>query len=141
MLHVQCPGCLTDAYIECDGCPDSLLASGTHLDACRMTNLDLQVTCPPGGSCCQEDHDHGAAANACPRDHTDPCPEPASCKVWAGMKAAVHPDAEPPPHLAHLTGDCPGGHCHKDIPGCTVCRPLIITVVPGSVELKPALGG
>jgi hypothetical protein len=85
--HVQCPGCLTSAYLDC-ACPDGhdAMAAGHH-ESCRMGDIDAQVACPPGSSCCQEDHHHGDAANA-----------------------------------------------------GTVCRPLIITAMPGSATMFPVGG-
>jgi hypothetical protein len=89
MLHVQCPGCLTSAYIECN-CPPGVSAGDGHLYGCRMADLDAEVTCPEDSSCCQEDHHHGEAAN--------------------------------------VAGEA--------------CRPLTITVLPGSVQMQHVpLGG
>jgi hypothetical protein len=148
MLHILCPGCLTSAYIDC-ACPPgwdpvtrghvtaaiaaiAVAAAGAPVAPCPAGDLDAAITCPPGSPCCQEDHHHGEAANACPGGHAD-CPEPGTCLVWKRTQASVHPD-EPLPR--HLAGDCPGGHCHKDLPDCTACRPLIITMVPGSTEVQ-----
>ena len=101
MYHIQCPGCLTSAYIDC-GCPDGhdAVQSGHH-DACAMGSVGAQVVCPPGHICCQEDHDHDATANAC-------------------------------------TGH--EGDCGKDNAACPVCRPLIITALPGSARMHPVGG-
>jgi hypothetical protein len=77
-------------------------------------------------------------ANSCHGQHEDvPCPdEPGKCRVWKGaiadahhplFEAGSHPlfsGAKPPP--------CPGGHCHVSIPDCAVCRPLTITMLPGT---------
>lgn len=122
MLHVQCPGCMTSAYVDCT-CPPQVQAGPSHLPACPVLNLDAQLSC----SCCPEDHDHGAAANACPGGHGD-CPEPDSCLTQAGATA----DTRHPHYEGEMAGPCPGGHCHKDIDGCAVCRPLIITTLPGT---------
>jgi hypothetical protein len=94
MLHVQCPGCLTSAYLECTCPPGHVDAAGAHQDGCTHADVDAAVRCPEGSSCCQEDHHHGQAANACPADHD--------------------------------------GACHVDNPDCAVCRPLVITVMPGT---------
>jgi hypothetical protein len=111
-----------------------------------VANLGAAVSCPPGSGCCDQDHDHDAAANACPdiglpfgeRHGKAPCPEPVgACVLWRNMNAnARHPlyDGPAPPEA------CPGGHCHKDIPECTVCRHLTITVLPGSAAVTPANG-
>jgi hypothetical protein len=144
-----CQGCSTQAFLDCTCPEDHLLALGGHRQDCSHFNIDASVACPPGAGCCTEKHDHGAAANACPGGHDDTaCPEdPHKCGVWKGAIAdAFHPEAagvhpllrdlkpgdDPPP--------CPGGHCHKDIPACTVCRPLTITVLPGT-QVTPILSG
>ncbi len=101
MLHVQHLNCGTSAYAEClPGCD---AVPGAHLAGCPAADLDALVTCPPGAGCCEIDHHHGQAANAC-------------------------------------TGDHEGPH-HVDNPGCAVCRPLVITVLPGSVPVAPVSGG
>jgi hypothetical protein len=96
-FHVQCPGCLASAYIDC-GCPDGhdAISAGHHAD-CRMLSVGAAVTC----SCCPQDHDHDAAAG-CDQSHD--------------------------------------GDCGKDNPDCPVCRPVIITAMPGSARLLPAGG-
>ncbi len=38
-------------------------------------------------------------------------------------------------------GCCEKGPHHVDNPGCAVCRPLVITVLPGSVPVAPVSGG
>jgi hypothetical protein len=152
MLHIQCPACRTQAFADCT-CPpgwdpavrghvsqavaDKASQAGFPAAACPFSSLDAQVTCPPGSGCCQVRHDHGAAASACPGGHGD-CPEPDTCAVWAGASANLRH-----PLVGQDPGPCPGGHCHKDIPGCTVCRPLVITVIPGSTQVQPvaAFGG
>lgn len=135
---VTCPGCSTQAFLEC-ACPAGFVdAVGAHHGDCTHANIDANVICPPGADCCQESHDHAAAANACPGGHDDePCPdEPHKCAVWKGAIAeAYHPDFVPGSHPLFSGTDippCPGGHCHKDIKACTVCRPLVITVLPGT---------
>lgn len=147
MLQIQCPGCMTQAFLECT-CPPGHVANvgAHHPGECRLADIDANVTCDPASThpdCCHEQHDHAAAANACPGGHEDaPCPEPAGrCRVWKGAIAdALHPlfsgghplfsGTAPPP--------CPGGHCHKQVSGCTVCRPLVITMMPGSAEITLA---
>lgn len=81
-------------------------------------------------------------ANSCHGNHEDePCPERAGrCRVWHGVTAdARHPlyrGAHPVLGPDHAAGDdipdCPGGHCHVAIKDCAVCRPLVITVLPGT---------
>ena len=130
MLHVQCPGCMTQVFLECT-CPAGFVAAtGGHQPGCSHSDVDRLVRCPPeADGCCQEDHDHAAAANACPGGHDDPCPHPAgACAVWKGATA----DTLHPLHDGDPAGPCPGGHCHKDIEGCGVCRPLVITMMPGT---------
>ena len=137
---VTCPGCSTQAFLECS-CPAGFIdAVGAHHGDCTHANIDAALICPPGSDCCPIDHDHGAAANACPGQHDDaPCPEPAGeCATWNGAIAdAFHPQFDGNHPLFRLEKDepppsCPGGHCHKDVTGCTVCRPLVITVLPGT---------
>jgi len=137
----MCPGCLTQVFLECTCPPGYVNAAGAHQPGCSHADPDAMVRCPPGAAqCCQVDHDHAAAANACPGGH-GACPEPETCRLWKGAIAdAFHPQftgghplfegTEPPP--------CPGGHCHKDIDGCTVCRPLIITMLPGGTTVALA---
>lgn len=143
MIQVQCPGCMTQVFLECACPPGHLEALGSHHDECSHSNLDANLTCAPGSDCCAEEHDHAAAANACPGGHDDvACPEPAGqCAVWRGAIAdAHHPLFEAGSHpLFHgkSVPDCPGGHCHQDIKDCTVCRPLVITMLPGSATVQP----
>ena len=67
------------------------------------------LTCPPGSACCQEDHDHAAAADSCTSAHEGhDCPDPATCGSF--------PDVD----------GCPGGHHGYGVTDCTVCKPLII---------------
>ena len=129
---------MTQAFLECTCPPEFLTATGLHKPGCSHGDLDAAVACPPeSADCCQEDHDHAAAANACPGGHDDSCPEPAgACGTWKNATANTrHPsyDGDPP-------GDCPGGHCHKDIKDCTVCRPLIITMMPGTTVTMAQAG-
>jgi hypothetical protein len=142
---VSCQGCGTQAFLECTCPPGHVALIGAHDAGCPHYNLDANLACPPGSGCCQVDHDHGTAANACPGNHGDvPCPEePGTCRVWRGAIAdAFHPLFEPGSHplfSGEKIPDCPGGHCHKDIPGCGVCRPLVITVLPGT-SITPVAG-
>jgi hypothetical protein len=139
LLRIECQGCHTSAYADCTCAasgrrPD---LAGAHTPGCPLSDLGAQVTCRPGFDCCDgSDHpdvSHDAAANACPGGHDDAaCPEPKTCKTWAGMTADTrHPqyEGEPP-------GDCPGGHCHKDLDGCTVCRPVSVEVMPGGANVQ-----
>lgn len=134
MLTLSCDGCGTIAYADC-GCPDGYDPhTGGHLPGCQMGNLDAQLACPPTSDCCQEDHDHAEQADSCTAQHTGPCPNPTSCKLWANLRSHVEdPDA------AGMPANCPGGHCGVGVPGCTVCRPITIIVPPGHVgSLKRA---
>jgi hypothetical protein len=117
VLHVECQGCRTSAYTE-DG-----------------TDPDAALTCLPGSDCCPKDHHHGENASACPGGH-GPCPAPDRCPVWAGLQ----PHVPGSPVRDTSAGPCPGGHCGPGVPGCTVCRPLTITVMPGSVQARKAGG-
>jgi len=74
VLQVTCKQCLSSAYVT-DG-------------------RDVHETLECG--CCPEDHHHGQAAGACPKEHDGPC--------W-----------NPPPGPAAERPD-----------GCTVCRPLLV---------------
>jgi hypothetical protein len=124
------------------------MAAQMHLPACRLANPDAAVVCPDPQrtGCCPLDHDHAAAANACPGGH-GACPEPEVCAMWGAVKAhhvallQVGVPGTPEPGSAELPQDCPGGHCHKDLPDCTGCRPLTITAMPGSARLLPVTGG
>lgn len=143
MLRVSCNGCGTAAYVDClcSSLGQNPSELGYHHATCGFSDLGANVTCPPGSGCCDGSAhpgvSHDAAANACPQIDMGthgPCPEPASCKSWYGMHdhRYVHiTEGVAPP-------DCPGGHCHKDIPDCTICRPVTIEVLPGTVQV--ALG-
>jgi len=118
MLLIECQNCRTSAFTEDPG-----ITLGT-------------LACPPGSGCCEQDHDHDAAANACPGGH-GACPSPDNCPVWLGMQ----------PHLENSNardlsaGPCKGGHCGLGVKNCSVCRPLKITVIPGSVSVQRSIGG
>lgn len=123
VLHTQCPGCGTFALVA------------------NAADPDAEVVC----GCCPLDHHHGQAANACPGGHdAEPCPhpDPKACGVHlsgpgngADCDPAGHGDGSCP---AHADG-CQGGHCGKGVNGCTVCRPLILSLPPASVHFQ--LGG
>jgi hypothetical protein len=142
MLQVQCDEHGTSAYVDCR-CPEighNPAVAGVHHPACGFSDLGANVTCPPDAGCCAEDHSHDTAANSCPdiglpfgeRHGKAACPEPpGGCKLWRNMN---------PGGGTTGPGPCPGGHCHKDIEDCTVCRHLTITVLPGSVAVVPAIG-
>jgi hypothetical protein len=135
LIQLFCPGCQSQVFLECSCPPGHAANVGQHHPECSHANLDANLVCPPGSGCCSEDHDHAAAANACPGGHDDaPCPEPGKCRVWrGGVPDVLHPQFDP----ATGVPPCPGGHHHKDVPGCTVCRPLIITMLPGSAQITP----
>jgi hypothetical protein len=137
---------MTQAFLECTCPPDYLAVAGQHQDGCSHAGIDAAITCNPASTnpgCCHQDHDHAAAANACSGAHDDePCPEPGSCRTWQGATAdAHHPLFEPGTHplfSGATVPDCPGAHCAKGVRNCTVCRPLIITVMRGSTVIQPA---
>lgn len=129
---------MTSAYLDCN-CPPEVRGTDFHVDTCPLKNIDEQIVCAPGSSCCKVDHDHGAAANACATDHSaHECVTPKGCPVHQGQNADAHralaEAGEPVP-------DCPGGHCALGVQGCAVCRPLIITVMPGSMVTLAGNGG
>lgn len=134
-FHLECMGCATSAYVSCP-CPPEVIEAmvGQHLPSCAFSDLSAALVCPPDSGCCQEQHSHDAAANACTGGHGE-CPEPGTCGLWATVATTGHPEtgAAVPPQ-----DPCPGGHCHKDIEGCTVCRPIRITVTPGNVTMQRA---
>jgi hypothetical protein len=135
MFTLTCDGvCGTTAYADCQ-CPDGYdPRTAGHLPGCQMVNLGALVVCPADSDCCQEDHDHDAAGNACTADHpAGSCPAPAACKLWANVRSH-HED----PDAAGLPVSCPGGHCGKGVPDCTVCRPITVTVPPGHTTIKRA---
>lgn len=118
MLHIECQGCRTSTYTEDGADPDAALV------------------CAPGSGCCGQDHHHGQAASACKGGH-GACPTPDNCPVWLGVQ----------PHLENSNardlgaGPCEGGHCGLGVKNCSVCRPLKITVIPGSVRVQRSIGG
>jgi hypothetical protein len=137
----QCGDCQAVAFVDCTCPPGVTDATGWHLAECQMENIQGQVQCREGAGCCTEDHSgtpdvkvgtivfhgHDAAAMACPglgNNHPGAdCPVGPSCVV-----------------VTEAGEDCPGGHCAKGVDGCTVCRPITITAMPGSANLLPATG-
>jgi hypothetical protein len=107
---------------ECNGCGRSVTITDDDIDL----HMAVDAT---GCGCCTENHHHGQAASACPGkggNHPGaecPHPDPVACTV-------LTPEGE----------ECPGGHCGLGIPGCSVCRPLTITLLPGSVIVTPVGG-
>jgi hypothetical protein len=108
MFHLHCPRCGAWTVVQDLRDPDAALKCG----------------------CCTLDHHHGQAANACTDTHLPvdqrhggaPCPHPSP----AGA------DCE---RLTEAGQPCPGAHCGPGVPGCTVCRPIVITPLPGSVKV------
>lgn len=144
MLQVTCKQCSSTVYVDCTCLPGTKPAGG-HNPLCAMTDLGSNLQCHPDGDCCQEDHSHDQAANACPGiaagGHPgEPCPapNPDRCLVYSGGYSAARDLA--PEQRVRRTGTCPGGHCGFGVKGCTICRPITITLLPGSVNLSPALG-
>ena len=146
MLQVTCKQCSATAYVDCT-C--EIIAPGTkppdgHLALCPLTDLGSNVLCDPESGCCQESHSHDAAANACPGivagGHPGaPCPDEGKrCLVYSGGHSAAR-DLDPEVRVRRA-GKCPGGHCGPGVEGCTICRPVTITLLPGSVNLTPAPG-
>jgi len=101
-------------HVQCKQC-------GKWTTTADGSNLDAALSC----NCCPENHDHAANANSCPGanlNHPD-----ASCP---------HPDGGIACNVVTQVGDdCPGGHCGVGIAGCTVCRPVIITLLPGTAQM------
>jgi hypothetical protein len=118
MFHIECQGCHTSTYTE------------------DVADPDAALVCPPGTSCCQQDHHHGQMASSCSGGH-GACPTPDSCPVWLGQQPH-HPGTNQRDTAA---GPCPGGHCGLGVAGCTVCRPLKITAIPGSVNVRRVTSG
>lgn len=80
-MQVTCKTCFTSINVE------------------EGVNVHAALEC----GCCPEDHHHGEAAAACPKEHEGPC--------WNPPTLPVKPD------------------------GCTVCRPLIIFPVTGTLTM------
>jgi hypothetical protein len=110
MLHVVCKQCKAWTVTEDYASPN------------------MALSC----SCCTLDHDHAAAANACPGSHP-PCTDTAC--VFHQLEEG-HP----------LLGGVPAGHCWTGFDlaarpeGCTVCRPVSIETMRGSTKITMASG-
>ena len=83
-------------------------------------------------------------ANACPGiaagGHPGvPCPDADAdrCLVHSGGHSAALDLA--PEARVRRAGKCPGGHCGFGVDGCTICRPVTITLLPGCVNLSQHL--
>jgi hypothetical protein len=114
-LLLTCPGCGSTASVACiPGCNP---ADG-HQPDCKVADLDAALNCVPGGPCCLQDHHHGQNAGACP---------------GAGLRhagaACSHADPKACLVVTDAGEDCPGGHCGLGVDGCTVCRPITVTVI------------
>jgi hypothetical protein len=142
--HVECRrddggGCHTSSYVDCT-CPPEMDNVAGHLSGCPLLAPGDSVVCPPTSDCCKIPHSH--EVTSCPADHADhPCPFPRNCGLWtpivahhARLRAIGHPDALSPPE------DCPGGHHGYGVQDCGVCRPVVVTLMPGSVQLQRAGG-
>lgn len=144
MLQVTCKKCQASAYVDCT-CPPASKPAGGHHPFCALTDLGSNVQCDPDSGCCQKSHSHDAAANACPGiaagGHPGaPCPDEGSrCLVYSGGHSAAQDLA--PEARVRRAGKCTGGHCGPGVTGCTICRPVTITLLPGSVNLTPAPSG
>jgi hypothetical protein len=117
MFLLECNLCHTKAFV----------------DETQVSDFDAALVCPPSDDCCGEDHHHGEAVERCPGGH-GACPTPDNCAVWLGMQPHL-PDSNVRDTSA---GPCPGGHHGFGVDGCTVCRPITITPVPGSMSLRRA---
>ena len=103
MLHIQCNQC------------GKWTVAGPEAGADPASALEC--------GCCTQAHNHDLAANACP---------------GAGLNhqgaACSHPDGGWACNVVTPLGeDCPGGHCGLGVEGCTVCRPITITMLAGTV--------
>lgn len=121
MVETDC--CRQRAFADCSCPPDVPLYRGAHLDDCAMADFGANVTCDGSSpACCTQEHSHDEAANTCPGGH-------GVCTL--AKCAVITPAGEP----------CPGGHCGKGIDGCTVCRPVTIVALPGSMPVTHFAGG
>ena len=152
MFLLQCEdGCGAVATTDC-ACPPEMADVPAHLAECPMTDIGANLQCKPGAGCCELPHSHDQAANACPgagRHEGVPCPAGDVCRFWDGHKAhiaglnpdnPVHMQVKAEAEALHgvAEGTCPGGHCGKGVPGCTVCRPITITAMAGTVSVRRA---
>jgi len=159
MYTVTCPQSGMSAVVAC-ACHlvgHNAVEAGEHHERCQMNSLTSNLACPPEAGCCQVDHDHEAAA-VCAQDHPMDCPDPGGCLLHQSNKAhyaamVAHAEADHGPRdtwadqglhqmlavaqAMEPPDECPGGHCHKDIPGCNVCHPVIITAGVGTAVLRP----
>ena len=140
MLLVQCNhSCNALAFADCV-CPalgHNPAVTGQHHPDCDFTDLGDTIkdcSCCPGDTHPGLTHDQNAMA--CPginNQHTGvPCPVPDNCPTWISGTSNVAGST--------TAGPCPGGHCALNVPGCQVCRPVVITLMPGSTNLIPAGG-
>jgi hypothetical protein len=100
-------------HIQCKQCGKwTMISPGVDPDAALECN------------CCTLNHHHGQAANGCAGaggNHVgQPCHMPDN-----GMDCVVF--TEP-------GEDCPGQHCGPGVPGCSVCRPITITLPSALVD-------
>ena len=142
MFQVTCKGCSATAYVDCT-CPPETKPAGGHHPLCPLTDLGSNVLCDPDSGCCQAEHSHDLNAMSCPGitagGHPGaPCPAAGRCLVHSGGHSAAR-DLGPEVQVRR-SGKCPGGHCGFGVEGCTICRPVTITLLPGSVNLTPAPG-
>ena len=140
MFHVQCRACGTSAYVDCT-CPpghDPVIAGhlpavavgNTTVAACPMTDLGATVICPPGSGCCDGSSHPGLSHDlAAHLGHPNMVAWLAAASP--AVTAAGEPDHEPDHDGEHAAGN----------PDCAVCRPVTITVMPGSAQLTPVNGG
>jgi hypothetical protein len=152
VFHVECKRCHSWATADCS-CPPELADLPFHLPGCKLNDMGAVVTCPPGSGCCQLAHSHDAAAMACPgltgAHAGQPCPhpDPVLCPTHI---SSTSPAAGTPAHQVLLGGggralvseplECPGGHCGPGVKDCTVCRPVTITMLPGTANITVSLG-
>lgn len=133
---------------------------GYHHDRCQMNSLTANLSCTgPQGCCgdaCQGGTDCEAVTTSCPQGHGD-CPVPDACAIHESVKA--HHAAMAAAHAEHVElvaagkaaaavahaaavldappDQCPGGHCHADLPDCKVHHPIVITAGIASAVLRP----
>lgn len=141
------------ARVTCNSCGATAMTD-------QPSGFGAAVRC----ACCPEDHDHDVAANSCPwqgHAHVDAdCPhQVGECPHWASVQAGhtgnhplAHPGTgriaavrlytqdQPIPdgHTLVTEMACPGGHCGPGVDGCTVCRPVTVTVLSLGGTLTPA---
>jgi hypothetical protein len=154
VFHVECKNCHSWATADCS-CPPELAELPFHLPACKLADIGAVVTCPPDSGCCQLPHSHDANAMTCPGltggiGHPgEPCPHPDPVTCPAHV-SSTSPMAGTPAHLYVPEGAkralsreplaCPGGHCGLGVKGCTICRPVTITMLPGTANITVSMG-